>query len=1027
VDGGESEAGVSGDIDMMSPSAKPKPRSRKSIGCAVAAKSTRRQSAGGSWAMGGMSMASSPDVSACIDSIDGASFRQLTPDDLVGLDERTFKGTIVGATYQQLFDDCPLVAPPGSSDARVVGVRMLHGGSDLELTVRRSRTRGAPQTVTLGDQWRWLRAEPDGYLVTTEAQLVPNRRCVLYWLPRHPVDWAQEETDGTDAGMHSPPPNASHHIATLHGHQGGKSFVAYEPSPSPSQRVVWTPGDVGLSGHAVMHPDMDEDGFSKGQASPIPIGMDFVANSAGPGDGLTMTVGLTSRPSLVPVGMSPAANVDNSTIGNGNGNAVGATMDWNNSSIAALVLEFLLGDEPVTATLAAPKDAKDAKGALTRRARRGGRRYEQATLEETISYRLVSKAWAVASYKLLAKHLSTLEDTDSTLVNYTKWSSFMRARPWGRFLSSGACKEVFCVQDQMGTRQAVSVMDVTDLRKRDMDAAVGRELEISMLCSALYSLNICPNTLCIHSLFRAEYGVAPKLWAPNRKLPVPHKSTGALPAPPSIPQKRTLTAGCHQFIRMELCCAGDLEEVVRREKHLLPRDIQILVFQMCFAMYACREQLQLRHHDVKLLNFFATDAAALRCGRALPRTTSPASGGDSSDNVLRIGFGAHIYALPLGSSDFSVAKLADFGTSVVGAGSLGDPIMLQHFTTLENTPPEFLLLGSRTRQAFSSDTFPLGLAVLHLLTGLEPYEELLGDVHCPAELSQALAQLWLHGEKSDDYHVIRRVVDTLELEPMYGEGEADTGGAVGAVLYDTLYRYLVLFEASRLDRPDPNSPVGRSRAWQLCSEILGFGIMNTTDGASSPDTARATVEATAAFGARGQDDADETPAVLQFNADRALWSLRTGTHAVIKGARESLEAVGPGMSRLLRKMCHFDPSRRCTMHEVLSNTAFASLREGNDNAFLSGGCGSLGRGIVEDVMAMDETSPMPVACLGDRFGCGSLGAGDDDDDDDGDGDISGEVNDESQAVDAAKRSAPLDFMHYFRPAVDGGSTCLPMV
>ena len=61
------------------------------------------------------------------------------------------------------------------------------------------------------------------------------------------------------------------------------------------------------------------------------------------------------------------------------------------------------------------------------------------------------------------------------------------------------------------------------------------------------------------------------------------------------------------------------------------------------------------------------------------------------------------------------------------------------FTTLENTPPEFLICGSAARQAFSADTFPLGLATLHLLTGQEPYEELLADVRCPAYLKQIWA------------------------------------------------------------------------------------------------------------------------------------------------------------------------------------------------------------------------------------------------------------------------------------------------
>ena len=47
-----------------------------------------------------------------------------------------------------------------------------------------------------------------------------------------------------------------------------------------------------------------------------------------------------------------------------------------------------------------------------------------------------------------------------------------------------------------------------------------------------------------------------------------------------------------------------------------------------------------------------------------------------------------------------------------------------------------MITGSAARQAYSADTFPLGLSVLHLLTGEEPYEELLKNVLCPLYLKQ---------------------------------------------------------------------------------------------------------------------------------------------------------------------------------------------------------------------------------------------------------------------------------------------------
>ena len=56
---------------------------------------------------------------------------------------------------------------------------------------------------------------------------------------------------------------------------------------------------------------------------------------------------------------------------------------------------------------------------------------------------------------------------------------------------------------------------------------------------------------------------------------------------------------------------------------------------------------------------------------------------------MRVGFGRQVYCLPLLVNGKELVKLADFGTSVVGVGGLGDPITVQQFTTLENTPPEF--------------------------------------------------------------------------------------------------------------------------------------------------------------------------------------------------------------------------------------------------------------------------------------------------------------------------------------------------
>ena len=60
----------------------------------------------------------------------------------------------------------------------------------------------------------------------------------------------------------------------------------------------------------------------------------------------------------------------------------------------------------------------------------------------------------LGSYRLLARHLGNAENSQN--LNYTQWSNFSKRHPWGKFLSRGACKDVFCVRDTDGVIEAVS-------------------------------------------------------------------------------------------------------------------------------------------------------------------------------------------------------------------------------------------------------------------------------------------------------------------------------------------------------------------------------------------------------------------------------------------------------------------------------------------------------------------------------------------------------------------------------------------
>jgi hypothetical protein len=116
---------------------------------------------------------------------------------------------------------------------------------------------------------------------------------------------------------------------------------------------------------------------------------------------------------------------------------------------------------------------------------------------------------------------------------------------------------------------------------------------------------------------------------------------------------------------------------------------------------------------------------------------------------------------------------------------------VHHFTTTENGAWELMVEGSNARPDVALDTFAVGLCFLHLLTGDFPYEEILESVRCPDTLRRELRRVW--DVREEPYHVVRWVLRS--------EG--------GEVLYDTLYRFLVLFGEPAELCMDPN-PVWRA-------------------------------------------------------------------------------------------------------------------------------------------------------------------------------------------------------------------------
>lgn len=170
------------------------------------------------------------------------------------------------------------------------------------------------------------------------------------------------------------------------------------------------------------------------------------------------------------------------------------------------------------------------------------------------------------------------------------------------------------------------------------------------------------------------------------------------------------------------------------------------------------------------------------------------------------------------------------------------------------------MLGSHAREAFTADTFCLGLAFFHLLSGEEPYEEHLKSVRCPSHLHKRLSKIWMSKDTSNPYYVIRQVIESLDS----GDEDVEMQDVIDNVLYDTLYRYIVLFGfcmTSDVDSDgteDLTHPYGLDNpVWHAVVDCLG----------EQPVT--------------GKNTKSRIECVNQYESDRMAWSLETGSHPTI--------------------------------------------------------------------------------------------------------------------------------------------------
>jgi serine/threonine protein kinase len=407
--------------------------------------------------------------------------------------------------------------------------------------------------------------------------------------------------------------------------------------------------------------------------------------------------------------------------------------------------------------------------------------------------------------------------------------------------------------------------------------------------------------------------------------------------------------GVWQFLRMELCDGSDLEEHLRgRSDGQMPvRHVPGVLLQMVASIYVARVRFSMRHYDVKLLNFFlrsATSCLADARGHSPSARTAPAPAAPTAPDaptgpdvhiVYRIeGASGPLFRVPArGAAAGFVVKLADYGTADMDESKIGAPIEHAHFTTLENAPPEFLLLGRGAKQGFAADAWALGLCAVHLLTGHAPYEEILSDVRCPdGAFKRALLSAW------------------SEKDPHFGVVWEGVGGEEDALetLADTLWRFLVLLAPGRAGRSDRAGP-GRSHdggfhgrgdfraeAWREA------GSTPSRDASHKTRRKRCGGGRASSRNAHGKGPGRLLDAVRRLvspscrsaeakrlRREQERWSLFFGDEAVMVEARRRMDALpggGAAARRWLDGLLSFSPLGRATMRSALEGELFRPFR-----------------------------------------------------------------------------------------------------
>lgn len=153
-----------------------------------------------------------------------------------------------------------------------------------------------------------------------------------------------------------------------------------------------------------------------------------------------------------------------------------------------------------------------------------------------------------------------------------------------------------------------------------VQSVIRQEVAHSVLLSHATEDGICPNFLRVYDVFLAHDKPRPDLWG-NKTHRKPVELLASADANPSAGACEEDLAVCpsdnserlFQYIRMEFCDGGDLENFIALQKDKILPVACVAVpffFQMVYSLYCARERFNLRHCDIKVCHVYCL---RLRC------------------------------------------------------------------------------------------------------------------------------------------------------------------------------------------------------------------------------------------------------------------------------------------------------------------------------------------------------------------------------------------------------------------------------